>query len=445
MSGQFLLLLPLLVTVAQSQSRKRQAAYVDLRQNEMVVEPYVTRNFTLTCTVTSALFQEYDRDSQKYHTTNSRGSNKEQLVRTRLLRATISGPAPSAWEVVAQQTDTDSNATSFEDGVIAYGDIRKPTYLDVTWSTATPSTLGKFVCDALVVFGDSAELKKSTTLEIGNNLKGADFSKMLEIGTADILSKVKEENNALKEQVQNLKETVRQNLADHTVTLAKIESQYQKIIETGLLQHWPFGSYALLEPTSGCPVDYISTWAKGSIRVHTESTQRNEDEVSESNHLKNPVLSRENGNNFVTQHFCVKTSVLTFGPNWPKGSYCINKKGECPAGFQNGWLLWDYEDGNTKANQTGAVPDSNFSTHLTMYYCCRDDGSPEDEISLPTNHPFYLYRRGGQCQNVRDMNVSHEFLLFDTENKDNDDEAAGAVPDVQVNNIRMELCYYHTR
>ncbi|XP_005103935.1 uncharacterized protein LOC101854591 [Aplysia californica] len=457
MPGQRLLLLLLLLPVAQSWTRGRPPVYVDLQPNHVIVQPGVTEMFTLTCTVTRGSYKVLENPGPTSRAPDFSSIVKEHLVRVRLLRAAIPGPTQSAWEVVAQQTDTDPKATTFEDGVVASGKVipesRGASYLNVTWFLAQPSTIGTFVCDALVVARDSAELIRSTTLEVGNELMGEDFSRMLEVGKADILSDALEENKALKEQLETLTETVRQTLAEHRETLAMIESKYRRILETGFLGtgfletgfllHWPSGSYALLGPASGCPKDDASTWEKGFTKTHTESEDRNHDQVSELSHLRGPVLSREDGDHFVTQHFCVKTSILSFGSNWPKGSYCINKKGGCPAGFQEGRIYWDTEDTEAKFRSSGNLPDGDHGANPNLHYCCRDDGSPDDEIYLPPYQPFYLYRRGGRCQKVHGMDVTQEFLLFDTENSRNGDRTENVVPDSQTNDIRLELCYYH--
>ena len=49
----------------------------------------------------------------------------------------------------------------------------------------------------------------------------------------------------------------------------------------------------------------------------------------------------------IRQGFCIKN--LSDGNlDWPEGSYCIYKKGECPPRMKKGDIFWDDEDHGNK-------------------------------------------------------------------------------------------------
>ncbi|XP_012940199.1 uncharacterized protein LOC101853471 [Aplysia californica] len=433
----FAILLKLAMTSAQS------SLYVDLRLTPEVVVPYTTPNVTLKCTTSSRTPNYYGRAQQ----------STKQLVRMRILRGRGSGSYHDNWETLAYVSDTDSSPHTMISDIVATGKIVDSKYssssseLTITWPKANARTFGTFICDGVVYTETSAELTRSSQKEIGKDLKGVDVTNMLEAESAKVIAQVEENNNAIQEQLKNLTEEIKETLTAQNQQLLAMESDLRGVVESGFLLYWPEGSYALLEPNTGCPSDNANVWEKGYIRHHSESTDRNKDAVSTTSNLQTPALSREDSQNYATEHFCVKTSGNTVGPKWPRGSYCINKKEQCPGGFQEGFVYIDEEDNEQNPFRFGVLPNSNYSDSGTrLDYCCRSDGSSETEIYLPTNRPFYLYRRGGQCQRVHHMTVSPEFLTIDSENTDNNDKRGGAAtPDVQINNIQIELCYYKAR
>ena len=85
---------------------------------------------------------------------------------------------------------------------------------------------------------------------------------------------------------------------------------------------WPKGTYGLQMAKSGCP---SGTWHRGTRFQDTEDD-------SPSNSWSSPydVAGNVQRNN-MEQRFCIKTNSEGSSP-WPKGEYCILKKGDCPAG-----------------------------------------------------------------------------------------------------------------
>ena len=88
---------------------------------------------------------------------------------------------------------------------------------------------------------------------------------------------------------------------------------------------WPVGTYGLPMPKSGCPKGITFPWHVGTRYHDTEDGSAN-NRWSTPYHLAGKV-SKSN----MEQKFCMKTQ-RTFGISWPKGKYCILKKGPCPQG-----------------------------------------------------------------------------------------------------------------
>ncbi|GFR62358.1 MACPF domain-containing protein 2 [Elysia marginata] len=202
---------------------------------------------------------------------------------------------------------------------------------------------------------------------------------------------------------------------------------------------WPTGPFALMRTSSGCPVTPKSPyWETGYNKYHTESVDENHDNVTTPNHLATPTMEEDQfGNHFLYMHFCVSLNRNPVNLRWPAGAYCINMAGSgCPAGFDSGYIDVDEEDDNFAGRHAGVLP-------VMLYYCCRNDGPADKAIILPNAKPFYLYRFGGQCQNVYNMEVTPERMLFDTENNQNEDVFENDIhPDGKNNDLVIELCYY---
>lgn len=120
----------------------------------------------------------------------------------------------------------------------------------------------------------------------------------------------------------------------------------------------------------------------------------------------------------VVQHFCMKTRTVVssrYSRDWPAGEYCIFQYGDrCPPGFKNGYITWrDTQDVLSDSTVRGYVPKGNYTRQTTtIYFCCRDDGSAENLIELPTDAPFYLLRYGKSCQKVEGMSEKEQYFHF---------------------------------
>ena len=94
---------------------------------------------------------------------------------------------------------------------------------------------------------------------------------------------------------------------------------------------WPRGTYGLPMPKSGCPKE-----EKGSGFVwHWGSRYHDTPSFFPVNEWSNPYdLAGFYGKENVQPFFCIKTQPGSskFSLSWPKGEYCILKKGKCPSG-----------------------------------------------------------------------------------------------------------------
>ena len=89
---------------------------------------------------------------------------------------------------------------------------------------------------------------------------------------------------------------------------------------------WPFGTYGLPMTKSGCPDGDF--WHEGTRFHETQDGDPN-------NYWSNPYdLAGRVAKHDMEQTFCMKTKSKTskYDLPWPKGQYCIYKKGDCPKG-----------------------------------------------------------------------------------------------------------------
>ncbi|XP_073250647.1 uncharacterized protein [Porites lutea] len=204
---------------------------------------------------------------------------------------------------------------------------------------------------------------------------------------------------------------------------------------------WPKGTYGLPMPKSGCPKGSNFQWHAGYRSHDTEDTRGN-NKWSSPFDLAGPYYRRD-----MTQKFCMKTKDKASDYNlpWPRGQYCILKKGECPEGFTEGHIKWDDEDLNNKNRYGGQVPDGRYDRNTVLYYCCRADGHATNPIILPTDSPFVLLKSNTHlCQHVRGMKVRSEWFQWDCEDSRPSNGGGGFRPRSHVGkNVAVDYCYYY--
>ncbi|XP_041464192.1 uncharacterized protein LOC121415136 [Lytechinus variegatus] len=173
---------------------------------------------------------------------------------------------------------------------------------------------------------------------------------------------------------------------------------------------WPEGTYALQKPRTGCPNKEFK-WNEG-FRFH--DTENSDSKNSWSDPLS---IAGHWGKSSIRQEFCVKT-VTTVNPRaqwtWQPGSYCIYKYGDCPKGFESGWIYWDDEDSDNGNTYGGVMPSGEYGANTKLFFCCRNDGVTTNKINLPLDNKFYLFPRFDHCQEVNGTTVSKERFTWDT-------------------------------
>ncbi|XP_068755958.1 uncharacterized protein [Montipora capricornis] len=240
-----------------------------------------------------------------------------------------------------------------------------------------------------------------------------------------------------------------ENLAQRKENFKKILQEYPQINDVSRPQDpevripltWPFGTYGLPMTKSGCPDGDF--WHKGT-RYHDT-----EDDDSD-NYWSDPYdLAGKVDKNNMEQKFCMKTKSKTseYELPWPKGKYCIYKKGDCPEGFGNGYVRWDDADGASTNKVTGQLPDGVYDKNTKIFFCCRDDGYTTNVINLSTNAPFVLLKHNThQCQMVNNTKIKEEFFRWDNEDFiPHNTKAQGKHPflDIDSNNLKIDYCYYY--
>eukprot|EP00105_Crassostrea_gigas_P033714 XP_011457183.1 PREDICTED: uncharacterized protein LOC105349191 [Crassostrea gigas] len=198
---------------------------------------------------------------------------------------------------------------------------------------------------------------------------------------------------------------------------------------------WPFGTYTLVKPKSGCPRGWLEGW-----RHQDSEDSRADNSITPGHHFAGTF-----GRN-MKFYYCTKDPNTGMnGGLWPAGNYCILQHGlSCPMGFQPGTVHWDDEDSRNKNSDGGVLPTGSYGRNTVINYCCREDGSYTKMILLPTSQPFYLLRFSSPCQLVKGMYVREENVHFDDEDRNNKNSASGKHPmgTGNVRNQNLMYCYY---
>ena len=89
---------------------------------------------------------------------------------------------------------------------------------------------------------------------------------------------------------------------------------------------WPRGTYGLPMPKDGCPKGSDFVWHTGTRYHDMENIDPKafwSAEWDMAGHYSKSAME---------QKFCIKTTrtATTYDLPWPKGKYCIFKKGDCP-------------------------------------------------------------------------------------------------------------------
>ncbi|KAK6979669.1 hypothetical protein BgiMline_020655 [Biomphalaria glabrata] len=408
--------------------------------NPTRVETGITHNVTVTCS--------YWGESSL--------SSLEKITMIRILHQKTTEP----FSVVAEIRDNENNVhtSGLNSGVVVSGAIKTldDSFVEILWPVATPDLYGHYRCDVIgfSITQDIITEKSPIVSILETNVTANDVLELLIREKEEMKSYCDARVAASESNFQTLLNNLRReeasnnDILENTLRgeLSALREDVNRLMETGVLQYWPEGTYALLSPQAGCPNNVGAIWTTGLVKIHTESTDRNYDQVSTNSHLLAPILERAGTNNFMYQHFCVSTT-LSPGAAWPKGSYCINRKGDkCPTGFETGSIQWNEERTGSAGATTGAIPDGTYTAAIAkIFYCCRNDSDPFHPVYLPKARPFYLYRFKGTCQDVVGMKVTPELMVFDTDTTNADAYDNDWHPDGQINDVHLLLCYYEER
>ncbi|KAL9984811.1 hypothetical protein ACROYT_G007146 [Oculina patagonica] len=185
---------------------------------------------------------------------------------------------------------------------------------------------------------------------------------------------------------------------------------------------WPSGSYGLPKPRSGCP---SKQWREG-FRYQDSENLENTNLKSNGSHLSGEVSPHG-----VRQEFCIHMDTPGEKIPWPRGKYCIYRKGKtCPTGLQEGWIRWD--DENTKidfpSSLGGELPEGIYGENtVTSEYLQFDDedqgnsnarsrispyGPAEDPYN---NRVYYCYYEPIPCDVTTDITCPSQTPSTDLE------------------------------
>lgn len=200
---------------------------------------------------------------------------------------------------------------------------------------------------------------------------------------------------------------------------------------------WPNGTYGLPRPRAGCPPRSDDIFWETGWRFQDTEDNKPSNKVSESFHMDATV-----DKDGLNKSFCIATQDK--GTEWPKGQYCIYKKGACPKGLSEGYILFDDEDHKNQNKMGGTLPDGIYNKDTNISYCCRTDGDKLEPVTLPVSNPFYLLAYNtSECQQVNGAIATKEFIHYFTEDGDhNRDQMNGAYPYVKGKNLTITYCYY---
>ncbi|XP_031553853.1 uncharacterized protein LOC116290872, partial [Actinia tenebrosa] len=161
---------------------------------------------------------------------------------------------------------------------------------------------------------------------------------------------------------------------------------------------WPYGTYTLLKPRTGCPAGWDN---KGYIYQDTIDKNPSNNR-SQTLHIDGKVARSH-----VKRHFCSKTNKK--GKVWPSGQYCVYRhENEKLHRMRPGSILmYDKKNNNkdeyklTKFRVYIKKTRRSF-IYMKLYFACQTSGDKKIPISLPITKPFYLLPYGSRdCQQCR--------------------------------------------
>ncbi|KAK3795925.1 hypothetical protein RRG08_010745 [Elysia crispata] len=401
---------------------------------------HVTRNVTLRCA--------HDKNS---------ASMLQEVTRIRMLKKV----SQNGWTVVAElgEKEDEPRKNLNVTASARLGKDVQDTFLEITWDVASVDTFGTYMCEvwgfkkngyflSLELTSEVAVLEKNITasdfVDVVKHLDG-DMSSANKLATSLVkkMSDIKRDVTFLGGEIGSLEQTVdsvvkelrslEKEVGDlhgnivhpHNLTKDDHFEPHDADLDTftfrtflknfARLTYWPLGQFSLLKPPGGCPWDLTFTGkGRAYLRVPLNSTHSKIFRFCEASGAFNTRL-------------------------WPDGSYCVNKLHgfNCPTGLYYGSVLLSNTD--SKSYFASGL----LFTPNALEFCCKNSGSLDAPITLPTHSEFMLYRRGGRCQEVLGMKVSNRVLPMDIVHSISDINA-GIIPDVDINgsSLIFNVCFY---
>lgn len=204
---------------------------------------------------------------------------------------------------------------------------------------------------------------------------------------------------------------------------------------------WPQGTYGLPKAVSGCPKADDFLWQEGWVSQDTNGENSNNSK-SEPFYLDGVVDAKR-----VNRSFCLKTSQHGNRLNWPRGQYCVYKNGTCPIGMGHGDISWDDDNNVPNCNSNeGALPGGRYTYDTQIRFCCASNGDKDNPILLPTKDPFFLLAyQSAKCQMVQWAVASLQWIFYDTEHNENNDNARAHFPyNAGGPHPTIYYCYYRS-
>ena len=110
----------------------------------------------------------------------------------------------------------------------------------------------------------------------------------------------------------------------------------------------------------------------------------------------------------------------------------------------------DDEDRNNRNDLGGQLPFGTYDKDTVIHYCCQTNGNWYDSINLPVAKPFYLLTSNSvsspKCQMVKWATSQMEYILFNTEDSNNNDRFSGTCVFLDksdsLGRTKLYYCYY---
>ena len=92
------------------------------------------------------------------------------------------------------------------------------------------------------------------------------------------------------------------------------------------------------------------------------------------------------------------------------------------------------------------MPDGKLTKNMLIEYCCRTDGHAENDIILPTDTLYLLFKSNShQCQLVQGMRWKEEWFQWDDEywSFSRNGKPGPVLYEEVGRNIKSYYCYYY--